>query len=576
MTAPLVQSDSRRLTGPNLYLDRPGAVLDVTLAGRDPAAAIAAWEDAVRRLLGAVGWGGEVTAVRRFPGGASLVISAPPDTLYAATEITEWGLLAANAAVTGGTPPPLADAAERIRGLIQAERNPPLLALTAAASAHGVTLLVDADQVSVGTGTGVRCWPVAATPQPDQVNWSAVHDVPTVLVTGSNGKTTTVRLLTAVLTGAGRVTGMCCSDSVNVAGDVLDRGDWSGPGGARLVLRDPRVEVAVLETARGGMLRRGLAVGRADAAIITNIAEDHFGEFGISDLASLAEAKFVVARALGNGGTLVLNADDPELVARAGQVTCRRSWFSFDPANPVVRSHLAAGGTAVVLEGDRVLLLGAGERRPLATLAEVPLTLDGRARHNVANVMGVVALAAALGVPEEAIARTLRRFTGSAEENPGRLNFFTLGGVTAVADFAHNPHGLRALVGLARSLPARRRLVLLGQAGDRDDQAIRELAQSAWALPPDRILLKEMARYLRGRAPGEVTGLLQRELLRLGARPDAIEVCASEFEAVRAALAWATSGDLLVLPVHAERERVLGLLGRLEREGWKPGEPVPS
>lgn len=576
MTAPLVQADSRRLTGPNLYLDRPGAVLDVTLADRDAPRAIAAWEDAVRPLLQAVGWGGEVTAVRRFPGGASLVISAPPDVLYAATEITEWGLVAANAALTGGVAPSLDGAADRIRELIAAERKPALVALHDAAAARGVTLLVDADQVSVGSGTGVRTWPVAAIPRPEQVDWRAVHDVPTVLVTGSNGKTTTVRLLTAVLTGAGRVTGMCCSDSVNVAGDVLDQGDWSGPGGARLVLRDPRVEVAVLETARGGMLRRGLAVGRADAAIITNVAEDHFGEFGINDLPSLAEAKFIVARALGSAGTLVLNADDPELVARAGSARGALSWFSFNPDNPVVQRHVAAGGSAVVLDQESVVLLRGGTRRSLIAIAEVPLTLGGRARHNVANVMGVVALAAALGVPDEAVVRTLRRFAGTAAENPGRLNFFSLGGVTAVADFAHNPHGLRALVTLARSLPSSRRLVLLGQAGDRDDQAIRELAQGAWTLPPDRVILKEMPKYLRGRAPGEITGLLKEELLRLGASAGAIEVSDSEFEAVRAALRWAAPGDLLVLPVHAERERVLGLLGRLEREGWRPGDAVPA
>lgn len=576
MTAPLVQADSRRLTGPNLYLDRPGAVLDVTLADQDAPRAIAAWQDAVRRLLQAVGWDDEAIAVRRFAGGASLVISAPPDTLYAATEITEWGLVAANAALTGATPPSLEGAADRIRELIAAERKPALLALHDAAAAHRVTLLVDADQVSVGSGTGVRTWPLAAMPHADQVDWASVHDVPTVLVTGSNGKTTTVRLLTAVLTGAGRVTGMCCSDSVNVAGDVLDQGDWSGPGGARLVLRDPRVEVAVLETARGGMLRRGLAVGRADAAIITNVAEDHFGEFGINDLPSLAEAKFVVARALGGSGTLVLNADDPELVALAPSHHGPVAWFSFDPANPVVARHVTAGGSAVVLDGEQVVRLGQGARRPLLPVAEVPLTLGGRARHNVANVMGVVALAAALGVPDEAIVRTLRRFAGTAAENPGRLNFFSLGSVTAVADFAHNPHGLRALATLARSLPAKRRLVLLGQAGDRDDQAIRELAQSAWTLPPDRIILKEMPKYLRGRAVGEITALLGEELRRLGAPAEAIEVCGSEFEAVRAALHWAAPGDLLVLPVHAERERVLGLLGRLEREGWAPGSPVPA
>lgn len=572
----LIPTDSRRLTGPNLLSHRAGAVLDVLVPEAEAEPAIAAWDQAVRRLLTAVGWPEESPYVRRFPGGASLAISAPIDTLHAATEVNEAALVMANAALGGPAAPDPAEAVARLRQRIALEQRPRVLALSRAAEARRVTFLVDEELVSVGSGTGVRCWPLVEAPDPDRVDWNRVHDVPVALVTGVNGKTTTVRLVAALLEAAGRMAGYCCSDGVTVGHEALERGDWSGPGGARLLLRDPRVETAVLEAARGGILRRGLAVSRADAAIITNIAEDHFGEFGVYDLRSLTHSKLVVSRALGPARPLVLNADDPILVELAPQADFPIIWFSLEPPRQLVRAHLDAGGEAALLE-DRRLVLARGRRRiPLATLDEVPITLGGVARHNIANGLGAAALASRLGVAPEQIARGLRQFSGTPADNPGRFNLFALQGVTAVADFAHNPHGMAALVASAAALPARRRLLILGQAGDRDDQALRDLARSAWAFRPDRIVLKEMENYRRGRAPGEIPELIREEFLRLGALPESITTAETEYAAVREALAWARPGDLLLLPVHSERTRVLALLERLRQMEWQPGTTVPA
>jgi UDP-N-acetylmuramyl tripeptide synthase len=603
-------TDSRRVPGPNLLWDRPGVVLDVVLPDDVADGLIAAWRREIERLLAAVGWGAEATTVRRFPGGASLAMSAPVDCLFTATEINEWAFESAQAELEGTGVLDLTAAADRLRLEIEAERKPRLLALRDAARAHGVSFLMDPHLVSVGTGAGSLTWKIEELPLPESVDWSEVYDVPAVLITGSNGKTTSTRLLTAVLTSAGRVVGMCCTDSVIVGGELISRGDWAGPGGARMVLRDRRVEVAVLETARGGILRRGLAIERATAAIVTNVAEDHFGEFGIHDLAALAEAKLVVGRALGGDGLLVLNADDPVLVSAASRVRVPLCWFSLDRTNPVLESHIRAGGAAVwVEEGEiradkavrtdpkglprRRVAAGGSQgrlgrrtakaeetdellRSPLsiAQVADVPITLGGAATHNVANALGVVALALGLGVDPAVIGRGLTRFKGSSSENPGRLNLFELGGATAVADFAHNPHGMDALVRMANALPSRRRLLVLGQAGDRDDSAIDDLTRSAWAFRPDRIILKEMEPYRRGRPVGEVTGLMRAEFVRLGARPDSITGAPSEFAALLDALRWAERGDLLLLPLHAERERGLELLERLQRDGWRPGDEV--
>ena len=196
-----------------------------------------------------------------------------------------------------------------------------------AARRHGVTFLHGEELVSVGSGRGVRVWPEQDLPDPAAVDWSAVFDVPTALVTGSNGKTTVVRLLAAMASAAGRVAGLSSTDAVRVGDRTVDQDDYSGPSGARLLLRQPDVEVAVLETARGGLLRRGLAVQRADVAVVTNIADDHLGEFGVETLEALAETKLLVARALGGDGRLVLNADDPVLVPAAARLAAPIAWF---------------------------------------------------------------------------------------------------------------------------------------------------------------------------------------------------------------------------------------------------------
>ncbi len=573
---PITLSDSRRLPGLNLLWDRPGAVADIACREVLIEPFLREWRGAARAMLDAVGWRDQQLTTRRFPHGASVALSAPIDALFSATEVNEWAVAVATAILTHRPEPPLADNAALLRARIEAESNPALLALHAAALAHQVTFLFDPDEASVGGGTGSRHWPITALPRPELVDWAVVHDVPVVLVTGSNGKTTTVRLLAAIATEAGFRTGLSCTDNVTIGGEVRDRGDWAGPAGARYVLREPTVEFAVLETARGGILRRGLAVRRAVTAIVTNIAEDHFGEWGITDLRSLAETKLVVGRAVAPGGHLVLNADDPVLVAARTSVTVPILWTSLHADLPLLREHLAAGGAGCWVEQGAVMLALGESRGTVLPLAEIPLTLDGAARHNVYNVLGAVGLAASARLPLDAIRRGLARFVGTARDNPGRQNLYRLGGVTVVVDFAHNPHGMDAMVDLAAALPATRRLVVLGQAGDRDDDALRQLADSAWRLRPDRIVLKEMEHYRRGRPPGEISDVMAQEFLRLGAPGTSIVRMDSELEAVREALRWARRGDLLLLPTHAERSRVLGLLDLLEQRQWQPGDALPE
>jgi cyanophycin synthetase len=574
--SPMTVLDSRRITGPSLVLDRPGAVLDVRLDEREREQAIAAWRRAVQGMLDALGWTSETLAVRSFAGGASVGFTAPIDALYAATDVNEWAWEAATAELQGESRRDPGPAADAIRKRIRAEENPRLLALRDAAAERGVTFLSDDDGVSVGSGTGVLLWPPDAVPVPSEVDWSTVHDIPVVLVTGSNGKTTVVRLLAAMLSAGDTTPGITSTDGVVIGSTLLEQGDFSGPSGARLVLRSPAVETAVLETARGGILRRGITVSHADVSVVTNIAEDHLGEFGVQTLDDLAETKLLVAKVLRPGGTLVLNADDPMLVERSRKITASITWFSLSPKSGLVAEHLSQGGTAVVLEEDQIVVFRRGERMPVVSLEEVPIAFGGRARHNVANAMTGVAAGLALGLAVPQMASVLRSFGRDAADNPGRANLTDIGGITILVDYAHNPDGMAALVRVAQAFPARRRLVMVGQAGDRDDQAIRDLARSAWALRPDKVVVNEMDQYLRGRALGEVSALLADEFSRLGAPDAAITRVNRELEGVEAALSWARAGDLLVLTVHQERTAVFQLLDRLKVGDWKPGDPLPE
>lgn len=569
--------EARRLTGPNRFADGPGAVLDLALpAGIDVEGALEAWRAESAALLAGLGWPAGDLASRVGAGCLSLFVPAPPDGLYAAVELIEQAWSAAEARLRGGRPDgDRAALIARLEASRTAEARPRLVALGEAAAARGLSCIVDPEALSLGLGAGSRSWEIDRLPDPSEVDWRSLREVPVALVTGTNGKSTTVRLVAAMASAAGMSVATASSDGVRVGEAALAAGDYSGPEGARLALRDRRTEIAVLETARGGLLRRGLAMPRADVAAITNLAEDHL-DAQIPDLEALAEVKLIVARV---ARTLVLNADDPLLV-RCG-IALRRpadrlSWFGLDPARPPIPEHTAAGGTGAVLSDGWFLLRRANSGRRILPAAEAPVTLGGRARHNLANALAAIGIAAGLGLPLAAMRAGLRTFANTPEANPGRLNLFEPGGVTVLVDYAHNPQGLRALVDFARGLPAARRLIAIGQAGDRDDAAIRALATEALAFGPDRVIVKELPSHLRGRKPGELPALLAAALRAERGTSLELDEAQDDLDATRRALAWARPGDLLVLPVHARRAEVIGLLRSLVDRGWRAGEGLEA
>ncbi len=567
--------------GPNVYAAREGALLVVAIDDSPHAdelftQLLVACEAQIRALMAALQWPTPTIVARRDGLRASVFASAPIDALMTATEVNEQAWMWAEAGVRSET------FTVDIAGLqslydIEHAAQPAAAAVHTEALSRRVTVTFDDETLSVGSGDGSCTWPLALVPDVDLLPWNAIHDVPVALVTGSNGKTTTTRLVAAMWRAAGRVAGFCCSDGVWIDDLPLDSGDYSGPTGARTVLRNTRVQAAVLETARGGILRRGLAVHQATAAIITNIAADHFGEYGVHTLQDLAYAKSVVASALQDGGCLVLNADDSILVQLGTRLPVPCAWFSVADVHDALDAHVAGGGDAAIVHDGKAWLHVAQSWHDLGAIAAMPLTLGGAAPYNLANILGASLLAAVMGAPINAITLTLATFGASSLDNPGRLQLWKFGGITVLIDYAHNPDGLAALCRAAASLSSRRRLLVLGQAGDRDNEQLRALVRAAWSVTPfDRVIVKEMPALLRGRSLGDVPAVFVDALRALGVPDARIDVAPSELVAIRHALEWARDGDVLVCPVHIDKALILALLEQLRALGWRAGDTLPT
>jgi cyanophycin synthetase len=603
-----------------LFFAGTGAVLEVVGVSID-AALIEAWRMRVERAGQRLGWLNLRAVARRHASGASLAMTAPCDQLFVATEVNEWALCAAlierdaarwggleqalvaaaadaessasiasteswantastattasteNAAAGGDRRRPVIDesaAFARFVKLAADEANPKLRALIDAAALRELPHLLDETELTLGAGSGGRTFALDALPSADDVRWDELHDIPTAIVTGSNGKTTTVRLLAACARAHGWHAGYNCTDGVFLDDELLASGDYSGPAGARRVMRDARAQAAILETARGGILRRGIAVSRADVALVTNVSSDHFGEYGIHDLAGLTQVKLAVAGVLARGGLLVLNADDALLRTHAATISARfgscpaLGWFALNADQPVLLEVRSRGAATCGVRSGHMVLNSGPDEHDLGQVSDMPLSMGGIAGYNVANLAGAALAAIHLGVPADTVREVFMRFGGRPEDNPGRMMRFDVGGVRVLIDYAHNPDGLRGFLEVAERMRdgAGRLGVLLGHAGNRNNADIEELARVAAAFRPDLVVIKENDSQLRGRAAGEVPAIIRAALLRAGISESAMMTRDTETGAARTALEWAHAGDVLAMPLHslAARAAVIAML----------------
>jgi cyanophycin synthetase len=432
-------------------------------------------------------------------------------------------------------------------------------------------------EVNAGPGLRMHLEPSAGKPRPvGEAIVTMLYPegqtgrIPLAAVTGVNGKTTTTRLLAHLWREDGKCVGMTCTDGMYIDGRRIEKKDCSGPRSARAVLLNPRVEAAVLETARGGILREGLGFDHCDVAVVTNIGPgDHLGRAGIETPEALARVKRTVVEAVAPTGAAVLNAEDPLTAAMADHCPGAVIYFARDPGQAVLAAHRAAGGRVVFVQGGAVVRAEGEREEVLIPLARVPLTYGGRVDFQVENLLAAAAAAWALGIPTEAVRRALSIFTSDPRHVPGRFNVFRAGEATVIVDFAHNEAALAALVDALDQFPHSRRRLVFSGCNRRDEDIVRmgEVVGHGF----DRVLLYADRDNLN-RADGEVNALLRRGLAA-GRRVVETREVDGELLAVETALAELGPGDLLVLGVESVGEALELVQCRL---GGKAGWPAAA
>lgn len=395
---------------------------------------------------------------------------------------------------------------------------------------------------------------VAAAPRGDRPG-TITPTIPVVAVTGTNGKTTTSRMIAHIGRTSGLVVGWSNTDGIYRDGVLVEAGDYSGPSGAGRALGLDGVQLAVTETARGGILLKGIGITRNDVSVVTNVTADHLGLQGIDTVDQLAEVKSIVPRITRKGGWAVLNGDDPRVLAMRAVISARPWIFSRDPDSPAVREVLTDGGRATtVIDGWITVLAPGADPDPLVELVDVPMTLAGLSRFNIENALAAASAALALGLPRDAVVAGLTSFRPDAEHNPGRMNFFSLpGDVSVVMDLAHNEAGLEALLEIMSGVrrPGARLLLGLGAVGDRTDELIDALGEIG-AKGSDVVAIGHKEWYLRGRTMDEIDALLRAGAARVGVTD--IDTYTTEVGCLAALVERARPGDVVGLMCHAERQ----------------------
>jgi cyanophycin synthetase len=387
--------------------------------------------------------------------------------------------------------------------------------------------------------------------------------VPAVGITGTNGKTTTTRLLAHIARTAGRSVGWSSSSGVYINGELVLEGDYTGPSGARRVLEDPSVELAVLETARGGILLRGVAYESNDVGVFLNVSADHLSLQGVETLTTLAEVKSTVVRVTRPEGLVVLNADDPLVLAQRDHVQAEVVLITQRPDAPVVAGHRRGGGRVIARRGGEIVALRRRRARRVIALDDVPLAFGGAAPHMVENVLAATAAAVGVGLPLDEIAEGLRTFRPDPYSNAGRLNVFDVDDRAVIIDYAHNEAGLQHLIDFCRALmsPQGRLITVIGTAGDRQDDVLRGLGWLA-GRRADLVFLKDNPTYRRGRAPGAVNEIMRAGIEDAAALDRLGGSLSCEYDATLAALEVSQPGDYIVVMCQEDHARIVAELDR--------------
>jgi len=387
----------------------------------------------------------------------------------------------------------------------------------------------------------------------------ADRHVPVIGITGTNGKTTTTRLIAAILMESGKRVGWTSSAGVVIQGETVLEGDYTGPAGAARVFQESGLDVAVLETARGGILLRGLGYESNDVSVVTNVSADHLGLQGVHTVEELARVKRVVMSVTKPDGFAVLNANDPLVLAMREGLAARPFLISKDADNAAVATHVASGGWALSVEDGLVQFSHEGAREVLTDLANIPIALGGKAPHMLENALCAAAATIALGLDPDQVRTGLAKFRNEVGQNRGRLNVFDIGGITVVVDFAHNAAGLTYLLRVGHGFAGSggSLIAVVGSAGDRSDDALIELGTLAGA-EADVVVVKDTVKYLRGRASGDIPQLILNGTSAAGHTNVFTEP--NEFAAFERSMSLAKPGDAVVIMCIEDIDRIIDRL----------------
>ncbi len=399
--------------------------------------------------------------------------------------------------------------------------------------------------------------------------------IPIIAVTGTNGKTTTSRLTAHIAKSAGKKVGYTTSDGVYIQNQLMMKGDCTGPVSSTFVLKDPTVDFAVLECARGGILKSGLAFSNCDVAIVTNVAADHMGLGGINTLEQMAKVKAVLPETVFPHGYAILNADDDLVYKMREDLDCNVALFSMDENNPRIKKHCSKGGLATVFENGYVTIMKGTWKIRVMAVKDIPITYEGKATHNIQNCLpSVLATYLFRDITIEDIRSALSSFLPSSSQTPGRLNFFQFRNFTALADFAHNPHGLRLLCDFINKLDYKWRVGVISGTGDRRDEDIRELGEIS-AANFDEIIIR-CDKNLRGRTAEEIIGLLKEGIEKVNPSLP-VKVIPDENEALEHIYANYKKGALYTIMcdvVAGALNKLKELKERDEKEGISAAQPA--
>jgi cyanophycin synthetase len=546
----LPEGYSKRLIGPNLFFKETGTVLDLPIT-EEQGKIVSLCEQEAMRVLPALGWKEVHTAHKIYNNGIRLAFVSPFDITLPSCDVIDFVWASVRQFLESGNYKTIDEAIEILLPLIEEDENLTLRAIYNEATKRGFNVFFDEGLVTIGSGK------FSYQAQVDDVDvnkipWDNIKDIPIVLVTGTNGKTTTVRMTSFICQHAKKVVGYCSTDWVMIDGKVIDRGDFSGPSGNRYVLTNPNVDVAVLEVARGGLCGRGLANTNVTAATISNISIDHLGLDGIETLEDLCEAKSIVYSAVENTGHAVINLDDALIVARfeAGLIKGTKVFFSQKLSESEMDAYLNEAAFVCFVKDGEFVLKTASETHVIATVKEVPLTVKGFAKHNIENALNAIALSYELGCMPNEISLGLLAYENNDEENLGRANVFHIGEATVIVDFAHNAAGLKAILDMSQAYSPERVKIMWGQTGDRMS-LIDEMARVTADYDPAEVVVNEIEGYLREKAiVGQIPTMIEESLLKYDFPKSNIRHVDDELIGVDYALNNLESGDVYILCVH--------------------------